>query len=409
MLSENSKEQKLRSFKGRRLAMVKAALSVASSDLLPRNPVPVNRMLEADLAEIKGVRTWGDQYCQLFRDDIKKSICQEPGSKYALKSDDTAAYNILALSGGGANGAFGAGFLYGWTKAGTRPEFKIVTGISSGAIIAALAFLGAEYDELLKEIYTTVTEWNIYNKKNVLSLICNESFADIKPLEKLIRKYVDKTILKAIAKAHSNGKRLYVGTANLDAQRPVVWNMGAIACSDHPDALKLFCKILLASVSIPCIFPPVYFEVEAAGQFYDEMHVDGGMIADVFICDFMLDFPIVTQNDPKPRNALYIIRNDKFMPSTKRGSHSLSKITERVLSSFNMAHCDDHLCRIYAAARQNNTDFNYTGIPKNCELPDNLIFDRNEMNGLFNLGVRLAKSDYKWHSTLPGFEKITRK
>ena len=390
-------KEKLKPSKEHHLTKVKAALSIVSGHSLPRNPVPVSRMLEADLVGIKGVRAWDGQYCQLFKDDIAKSIHQEHDGDFIYKQDGSIFYNILALSGGGANGAFGAGFLCGWTQAGTRPKFKIVTGISTGAIIAVLAFVGAEYDYMLKEIYTTVATSSIFSTRNLISWFWNESFADSKPLKMLIEKYTDETSLKSIAKEHLKGKRLYLGTTNLDAQRLVVWNMGVIANSGHRDALKLFRKILLASLSVPCIFPPVYFDVEVDGKFYDEMHVDGGMITDAFICDFMLELPTDTRKEQKTKSVVYIIRNDKLTPSPEQVCRNLPKITRRVLSTLNKAHGEDHLHHMCTIARQNHTDFNYIGIPEDCVLPDKLTFDRNQMKKLFNLGYELAKSDFKWH------------
>jgi len=401
MLSEKPQAQKLETFKKKRLNVTKAAISMVSEHSMSRNPVPISRMYEVDLMEIKGVRAWNGQYSQMLKDDIAKSVHQEQDGDFLLKHDGSTFYNILALSGGGANGAFGAGFLCGWTQAGTRPKFKIVTGISTGTIIATLAFLGAEYDEILKEIYTTVATSNIFNTRNLVSWLWNESFADTKPLKKLIEKYADESKLKAIAKEHLNGRRLYLGTTNLDAQRLVIWNMGIIANSGHRDALKLFRKVLLASLSVPCIFPPVYFDVEIDGKSYDEMHVDGGMITDAFICDFMLQLPANGKKEQKPGSAVYIIRNDKLMPSPKQISRNIPKITGRSLSTLYKAHGEDHLHYIYAIARRNHTDYNYIGIPKDCVMLDKLTFDQKEMNRLFNLGEDLAKSGCKWYKEPP--------
>jgi hypothetical protein len=394
-------KEKLKPTMGRRLTAVKAAISTVSAHSLSRNPVPVSRMFAADLVGIKGARTWDGQYCQIFKDDIVKSIHQEHDGDVLCKQDGCAFYNILALSGGGANGAFGAGFLCGWTHAGTRPKFKIVTGISTGTIIATLAFLGAEYDEVLKEIYTTATTSIVFNKNNFISCLYNKSFADTEPLKKLIEKYSDESVLKAIAQEHLNGRRLYLGTTNLDAQRLMVWNMGMIANSGHPDALKLFRKILLASLSVPCIFPPVYFDVEVDGMFYDEMHVDGWMITDAFICNSMLDFPTDAMTKQKPRSAVYIIRNDKLMPSLERVPPNLPQIAERALSALNKAHGEDHLDYIYTIAMRNHTDFNYIGVPENCSLPGKLTFDQKKMNRLFNSGQELGESGCKWQKEPP--------
>jgi predicted acylesterase/phospholipase RssA len=404
MLSEEQQGQKVSSSKERCLNAGRAVLSVVSGHSLPRNPVPLCQITEADLIGIKDVRAWDGHCSHLFKDDIVKSFSQEHDGDYALKQDGSNFYNILALSGGGANGAFGAGFLYGWTKAGTRPKFKIVTGISTGAIIATLAFLGSEYDDVLKEIYTTVTTSDIYKKRNFITWLWKDSFADTEPLKELIGKYGDENAIKAIAEAHNNGRRLYVATANLDAQRLVVWNMGAIANSDHCSALEVFRKVILASLSVPCIFPPVYFDVQVDGQLYDEMHVDGGMISDAIIYDFMLEFPADGKKEQKPGNAVYIIRNDKLTPSPEQVSRNIRKITRRALSTLNKAHSEDHLRYIYDIARRNHVEFNYIGIPEDSAMPNKLKFDQKEMNRLFDLGVDLAGAGPKWHKTPPNFD-----
>jgi patatin-like phospholipase/acyl hydrolase len=226
-------------------------------------------MSEAEPAGLPGIRAWDISY----RPDLTEE---------SFQSSDCS---FLAISGGGANGAFGAGFLKGWTASGTRPNFRIVTGISTGALIAPLAFLGADYDATLEKAYTTTRTKDILDIRwifGILPLFWSESYADSEPLLHLIEQQVDEQALAEIAKEHSKGRRLYVGTTDLDAQRFVVWDMGAIASSGRPDALDLFHKVMLASASIPGAFPPVYFNVEVDGKQYDEMHVDGGTIVEVF-------------------------------------------------------------------------------------------------------------------------------
>ncbi|KKK84772.1 hypothetical protein LCGC14_2779980, partial [marine sediment metagenome] len=256
-------------------------------------------------------------------------------------------------------------------------------------------------DDMLKEIYTTITTANIFNTRKIMSLIWNESFADVGPLKRLIEKYANESSINAVAKEHAKGRRLYLGTTNLDAQRLMIWNMGVIANSGHPDTLELFRKVLLASLSVPCIFPPVYFDVEVDGRFYDEMHVDGGMITDAFISDFMLNFSANGKKKEKTESRVYVIRNDKLMPAPEQVSRNLPKITRRALATLNKAHGEDHLHYIYTIARRNHADFNYIGIPEDCALPDKLTFDQKGMNKLFGLGQELAKSGCKWHKKPP--------
>jgi predicted acylesterase/phospholipase RssA len=387
--------------RSKRIARIVAALSDRS---LPRNAVPIEKMERAELAGFTGVRTLESQCAAEYGQDTIDSIRQEQAANPAGPCDGAASYNILAISGGGAHGAFGAGFLYGWSQAGTRPEFKFVTGISTGAIIAPLAFLGPVCDDLLKHLYTTVNTWNIYFRRNIVSWLWSESFADNAPLKSLIDQYVTPEALELVASVHRTGKRLYIGTTNLDAQELVVWNMGAIADSGRPDAVDIFRKVLLASVSIPCVFPPVYFDVRADGQDYDEMHVDGGTIADVFVCDFLLDLQearkkALGDENAEARTSLFIVRNEKMASSPEQVPRNLMKITRRALGTLNKAHGSDHIHRIYSAACRKGVDFNYAGIPEDCETANMATFDVQKMTRLFDVGAELGASGGNWSKT----------
>ncbi len=381
-------------------------MAVLSDRCLPRNPVPIEKMERARLAGFTGIRTLESQCTAECEQDMIDSIRQELAANPAAARDPS--YNILAISGGGAQGAFGAGFLYGWTRSGTRPDFKCVTGVSTGALIAPLAFLGPVADDLLKRLYTTVNTWNIYFRRNIVSWLWSESFADNAPLKALIDKYVTPEALELVASTHRSGKRLYIGTTNLDAQQFVVWNMGAIADSGHPDAIEVFRKVLLASVSIPCVFPPVYFGVRVDDRDYDEMHVDGGTIADVFVCDFLLDLPearkkALPDDNVDVRTNLFIIRNEKMASSREQVPRNLMKITRRALHTLNKAHGSDHIHRIYAAARRKGVDFKYAGIPEDCETANMATFDVDGMTRLFDIGAELGVSGGNWSKT-PGPE-----
>ncbi len=230
-----------------------------------RHPLPEHLLDQAQVENLPGVRAWGDAYSESLEQSAIESIKQELAANHG-KLEPEATF--LALSGGGGDGAFGAGILCGWTAAGTRPRFKLVTGISTGALIAPFAFLGPEYDAKLKEAYTTISDKDIYTVPSVVKLVLNlgriEAAASTKPLAELLERLIDENVLQAVAAEHNKGRRLLVGTTQLDAQRQVIWNMGAIAASGHPDALKLFRQVLRASASIPVAFNPVYISVEAA-------------------------------------------------------------------------------------------------------------------------------------------------
>jgi predicted acylesterase/phospholipase RssA len=252
-------------------------LTSACSAIL-RNPVPERYYEDTRLLGRTDLRFWGD----------RREQTQHPIFQYA--KDGTLEqhfagimrreHNYLAISGGGANGAYGAGVLCGWTRSGRRPEFTLVTGISTGALTAPFAFLGPDYDEQLKMLYTTLDTSRIFLRRSIFSIVRGDSLVDSTPLANMLEKYVTQDMIAKIGHEYFTGRGLYVVTTNLDAGRPVIWNITRIANSGHPDAAALIRNILLASASIPGVFPPVYLRVQTPdGNTYDEMHVDGGSYA----------------------------------------------------------------------------------------------------------------------------------
>ncbi|MCX5894097.1 MAG: patatin-like phospholipase family protein, partial [Deltaproteobacteria bacterium] len=313
-------------------------LSQGCIALQVRHPLPEHLMDQVQVADLPGVRAWGDTLSASLEQNAIESIRQEMAANHGKLLPEA---NFLALSGGGGDGAFGAGILCGWTAAGTRPQFKLVTGISTGALIAPFAFLGPEYDARLKEAYTTISDQDIYTVPNLLKLVINlgriEGAASTEPLARLLERIIDDNMIQAIAVEHNKGRRLLVGTTQLDAQRQVIWNMGAIAASGHPDAPKLFRQVLRASASIPVAFSPVYIKVKAGGQEYDEMHVDGGVRAEVMLYEEALNIFVARkklglQIPHRPRK-LYIIRNAQVYPEYESIKPNISKIGTRAIGS----------------------------------------------------------------------------
>src|SRR5215212_10674767 len=191
--------------------------------------------------------------------------------------------DLLGISGGGENGAFGAGLLNGWTERGGRPTFFLVTGISTGALSAPFAFLGSAWDAKLKSVFTEITLADVLVQRGYTAAIWNDAMADNSPLFRTISRYLDEAMLAEIARAYENGRLLLIGTSNLDAQMPVLWNIGAIAQSGHPKAADTVRRILLASSAIPGAFSPVLFDATLDGRPFQELHVDGGAFAQVFL------------------------------------------------------------------------------------------------------------------------------
>ncbi len=376
-----------------------------------RHAVPMELVPEAEVVGMPGVRAFGDLPSSLFQRSLLDSIKQEDPRDFPPQSDGTTTYPALALSGGGANGAYSAGLLNGWSKEGSRPVFKIVTGVSTGALIAPMVFLGSEYDGKLKEFYTTISSKDIFKKKGILGIIGGTSLASTKPLAHLIAKGVDESFLQAVADAHSQGRRLYIGTTNLDSQRLVVWDMGAIASSGDKGALELFRKIMLASASIPVIFPPVYIDVEAGGKRYREMHVDGGVTTEVFflyglVGDFRSALRETGLDPSKVRLKLYIVRSGKIQPMWEQVKNKTFPIAERSLANLTRMHAIGDLYRLYAITEARGGDFNLAYIPDNYLPVPKETFDPVEMNRLFNLGFKEAVGGYPWRKYPPFWQEI---
>ena len=380
-------------------------LIVTGCSGLSRNPVPIDKMDEAIVAGMPGVRGyWDDTVINpLFQQDAIQSVRNEPEDLFPRRADGSKEYSGLAVSGGGADGAFGAGILVGWTESGTRPKFKLVTGISTGALIAPYAFLGSAYDAKLKAAYTTVSTKDIA-KIPGLPTLGSEALTDSAPLARRIAQDVNEQMLADVAAAHQRGRRLYIGTTDMDAQRFVVWNMGAIAASDHPAAPDLFRKVMLASASIPGVFPPVYIEVEVGGKTYDEMHVDGGVITQVFFYESMLDIKKAAvaagiASTGESAGSVYVIRNGKVYPEPQHTPRKLLAITGRAVSTMIKSASINDLGRIYMLSKRDNVEFNYIGVPGEFVVEAEEAFDPKQMNALFELGYQTARKGDFWYKS----------
>src|SRR3984957_15820453 len=190
--------------------------------------------------------------------------------------------NVLALSGGGAGAAFGAGALAGLSKAGTRPQFHVVTGVSAGALTAPFAFLGSAWDGQLTESFSGQRSVKLA-RFSLMGGLFGASIFRGKPLADLVNHYATEEMLRAVAREAAKGRLLLIATTDLDSERTVIWDMGAIALHGGPAALKLFRQVLIASASVPGLFPPVMIPVETSGTILEEMHVDGSTTASMFI------------------------------------------------------------------------------------------------------------------------------
>ena len=375
-----------------------------------RHAVPADLSLKAQIPGMQDIRAFGGMPSSAVIKDFVNSLEQERKEDFSANAEGVKVYSMLAISGGAANGAYGAGLLKGWSQSGTRPVFKIVTGISTGAITAPLAFLGSKYDRELEEFYTSYSTKDVMRKRRFLHFLFSDSFATTWPLQRLIKQHFDKEMLKEVAREYSRGRRLYVGTTNLDAQRFVLWDMGKIAAIGDDRALELFQKIILASASVPTAFPPVYFDVVADGENYDEMHVDGGTSRQVF---FLYDVFQGLRKAAKQKGVdesklaykIYIIRNGYADSVWKEVPDKLGAITERSIDTLVNAQGVGDLYRLYTFTEIDKGDFNLAFIPPSHIPQAKEMFDRAEMKRLFDLGFQEAAQGYPWKKAPPGLKE----
>lgn len=390
-----------------RVALICAALYLSGCSTLPRNALPGSLSGQAAIPGMPVIRAYGGELSPYMMDDLVQSFAQESPADFPVGDDGKIHYANLALSGGGQNGAFGAGLMKGWTKNGTRPVFKIVTGVSSGAMMAPFVFLGPEYDDELEAFYTNTSSRDIFTRLSILpQLLGGESLLDTEPLQAMIAKLVDDRFLAEVAHAHGQGRRLYIGTVDLDSQLLVVWNMGLIASSGRPEALDLFRKIMLASSSIPVAFPPVLFKVEADGRTYDELHVDGAVKATVFYSAGVFNFETAQKSSPRGpgQEDIYIIHNGQLGPVHGETRRTLASIAYRSIEVAAKAAVIGDLFRIYTSALRSQSGFHWVTIPSEVSLESDQMFDPVTMRRLFEFGLEKAQNNEFWFNAPPGLQ-----
>ena len=324
-----------------------------------------------------------------------------------LPADALPEAQLLAVSGGGEDGAFGAGLLCGWSDYGNRPAFELVTGVSTGALTAPFAYLGSSYDPQLRTVYTDMDASHVLEKRFFTAALLNDALADNAPLFKTISTYLNDAMLAAIAKGYDEGRLLIIATSDLDAQQPVFWNIGAIAKSGHPRALDTIRRILLASAAVPGAFPPTLFDVSLDGVAYQELHVDGGAFAQAVLYP-----PAVTQQRRErmekgervvPARA-FVIRNSRLDPQWAATQRSTLGIAERAISSMIAASGFNDVLRLYNTTRQDGVEFNlaYIGSDFTEKLP--APFDQGYMRALFDYGYQRARRGQVWAKEPPMLE-----
>jgi Patatin-like phospholipase len=350
--------------------------AAAPKEQAERGPFTVE---EDDAAVVPGIpdaRAWGDS-----ETDFARLLPQASGP-------------WLAISGGGSDGAYGAGVLTGWTQSGTRPDFAVVTGASIGALIAPFAFLGSRYDEEVHKNFTTIGAADIFEDR-----VTRDSLFDYWPLRRLVEQQVTPKLLAEIAVEHARGRRLFVATTNLDSGRRVIWNMGAIAARGNEAALKLFRDILLASSSIPGFFSPVLIEVEANGKKFHEMHSDGTITAPFFVVPEAMLSPSSTARPPL--SQLYVMVNSKLGPEFKLTDRNVPGVLGRSIAVALTAALRAEILLTYVAAQRHGISLRVARVDQAFDHPSRGPFDGKYMQALYEFGVAAGKKGTAFDASLP--------
>jgi len=380
-----------------RLALlVPLLLSTACASIL-RAPLPEAQLEQARVLGRDDLRFWGDtaemqEFPAFLRAGDADLEAQVGGIMHTR-------HDYLAISGGGADGAYGAGVLVGWSELGTRPPFTMVTGISTGSLTAPFAFLGSDYDAQLQLLYTTLDSSRIFFRRSFFSIVRGDAVADNKPLLAMLETYVNDAMIAKIAAEHRKGRRLFIGTTNLDAGRPVIWDIGRIANSGLPGAADLIRQVLLASTSIPGVFPPAYIKVEGAdGRAYDEMHVDGGTSSQMFLYPARTNWRhILERLDVQGTPMAYVIRNSRVQPAYKPVNARLPSIAGRAVGSLIRTQGIGDAFRIAAVTQRDGVGLRLTWIPETAPAdPGRELFDPAYMSQLFEFGRQRTVAGDTW-------------
>jgi hypothetical protein len=332
--------------------------------------------------EFGAIRQWGDA-----PGIISQTAWHAPTRAAPPTRGPDESLNVLAISGGAANGSLAAGTLTGWTEAGTRPQFHVVSGVSVGALAAPFAFLGPTYDTTLRALFTRLATADLFREKPGLVAYFSDSLASPQPLAALISEFVDEPLVRAIAAEHRKGRRLFVGTTHVYAGRQMIWDIGAIAASGRAEALDLIRRVLLASAAAPVLLPPVYFDVVADSRHYQEMHVDGGITREAFIGPPDLDWDAAAQAlGTGHRVQFYVIRNGRargeYMIMEPRtvplGQHAMLQLTQSLGVG--------DLYRIYLRAQREHAGYKAAWIGSDFEAPWEDWGDLRYMQTLFDYG-----------------------
>ncbi|WFU92176.1 patatin-like phospholipase family protein (plasmid) [Rhizobium sp. CC1099] len=367
---------------------------IATAFILSGCMQTLDRALDAKEAEIASIAGYGEirSYLDVRLDEApRNTVDWAPAIK-------RSRFNSLMISGGGAGGAFSVGVLSAWSAENTRPKFDVVTGVSTGALIAPLAFLGSAYDETLIHLYTSGIAEDLVRSKRAGGLF-GRSLLRAGPLRRMVERVITPAILQQVAAEHRKGRRLLILTTNLDTQRAVVWNMGVIANTGRPDTLRLFQDIMVASASIPGVYPAVMIKAESGGRHFEEMHSDGGSASQILTFpQFLLTSS--TRLASKRRSVdLYVIVNNALMPEFSVTPDKTLSVIARAYSIFVKSQTQSALTALYNYSKLTGAHFHLASI--DVQVPYSMLdpFNTNYMRAVYNLGYAEFTAGTLWRDS----------
>lgn len=349
-------------------------------------------------ADVRAVDGYANENFQASFDDAFAQFASSPTG-----DDGRHNFDVLVLSSGGVNGAFGAGILTGWTESGNRPDFRLITGVSVGALMAPFAFAGSDFDDRLERLFRSISPDDLHDDSGFIQgAIWGESLLDNSALIERIARAVDLTLLDAVAHEHSLGRRCYVGSTNLDSGQFVIWDLGAIASRGTIEALHLFRRVLQASASIPVVYPPVRF---GEGD-KDELHVDGAVMHPMFLPQGVFDArrsaALAGVDEADVNTTMYVVHNGSLLPRPTRVDRSTLDIAAQAVNLMTYTMVAEDILHLFVISQVWNARFQFLTLPAELELSVT-DFTPADTEALFQHGHDMIMSDWPWIETPPGY------
>lgn len=338
-------------------------------------------------------------YTAILRNRLEDYQRRHPGKPIEQRA--------LLISGGGLRGQYGAGVLAGWSESGRRPVFDIVTGVSVGALMAPFVFLGSDYDQLLLQSASDAIDVFKSRRARPQPLRSGSPYVG-REFARLLEERLTPALIDAVAREYLQGRRLFVGSTNLDGRSFAIWDLGMIAASDRPNRYQVFRRAILASASVPLLFPPVMFDLHTEQGSFQQMHIDGGIIHNVFLADYDTDWMQVMEQLSLQFDAfasdIYVIHNGHLTPGPRQPpiKNSMFPVLGAALKSLFTQNAENGIYKLWLMAMIHGARFHLVSVPPQLSLTGNMIsVDTAETAFLRDQGMARGRTGTPWHTQLP--------